>query len=237
MWEASRIIPEPSGAMGLAGLVQYAETHDKEVSGKTLLCICCGANMDFGKLAMISQKSAVGAHRRRYLQFHIGEKRGGLLDLLDRHFGDLTVSEFLYGKTHENEAWPIIALEADPARMAHLDEELSKAGVEFADVTFDADVQYKVINYNPALFKNPLLLLIEFPERKGALRDFMRKVSQVANVCYFNYTWSGEAVGRSLMGFEFESSTAHADFLKLIQDTPVSVFPVDQATTKRILQY
>jgi threonine dehydratase len=237
MWEASRIIPEPSGAMGLAGLIQYAETHATEVSGKTLLCICCGANMDFGKLATISQKSAIGAHRRRYLQFHLQEKRGGLLDLLDKHFGDLTVSEFLYGKTHENAAWPIIALEAEPARMAHLDEELTRAGVEFADVTFDADVQYRVINYNPALFKNPLLLLIEFPERKGALRDFMRKVSQVSNVCYFNYTYSGEAVGRSLMGFEFESQTAHAGFLKLIHDTPVSVFPVDPATTKRILQH
>jgi threonine dehydratase len=237
MWEASRIIPEPSGAMGLAGLIQYAETHVGAVAGKTLLCICCGANMDFSKLATIAQKSAIGAHRRRYLRFHIGEKRGGLLELLDKHFRDLTVSEFLYGKTHDNEAWPIIALEAEPARMEHLDEELTRAGVEFADVTFDADVQYKVINYNPALFKHPLLLLIQFPERKGALRDFMRRVSQVANVCYFNYAYSGEAVGRSLMGFEFETLEARASFLQIVEDTPVSVFPVDPATAKRILEY
>ena len=236
MWEASRVIPEPSGAMGLAGLIQYAEAHGEEVSGKTLLCICCGANMDFGKLATISQKSAIGAHRRRYLRFHIGEKSGGMLDLLDTHFKELTVSEFLYGKTHASEAWPIIALEAEPARMDHLDEELTKAGVEFEDVTFDADVQYKVINYNPALFKNPLLLLMEFPERKGALRDFMRKVSTIANVCYFNYTYSGEAVGRSLMCFEFESPAAHASFLAAVKDTSVSVLPVDPATAKRILQ-
>ena len=64
----------------------------------------------------------------------------------------------------------------------------------------------KIINYNPALFKNPLLLLIQFPERKGALRDFMRKVSGVANVCYFNYTYTGERVGRALVGMEFESA-------------------------------
>ncbi|MES2626561.1 MAG: pyridoxal-phosphate dependent enzyme [Pseudomonadota bacterium] len=237
MWEASRIIPEPSGAMGLAGLVQYAEAHAEQVAGKTLLCICCGANMDFGKLAMLSQKSAIGAHRRRYLRFHIGEKRGGMLELLDNHFKGLTVSEFLYGKTHESEAWPIIALEADPARMEHLDEELTRAGVEFEDVTFDADVQYKVINYNPALFKHPLLLLIQFPERKGALRDFMRKASEVSNVCYFNYTYSGEAVGRSLMGFEFDTAAARDGFLDAVKDTPVNVFPVDPATTKRILEY
>ncbi len=237
MWEARRVIPEPSGAMGLAGLTQYAQTHAKEVSGKTLLCICCGANMDFEKLALISQKSAIGAHRRRYLRFHIGEKRGGMLDLLDKHFKDLSVSEFLYGKIHETEAWPVIALEADPARMEHLDERLTKEGVEFEDVTLNADVRYKVINYNPALFKNPLLLLVQFPERKGALRDFMRKVSGVANVCYFNYAYSGEAIGRSLMGFEFETPEGRDSFLDSVKDTPVTCHPVDEATAKRILQY
>lgn len=237
MWEASRVIPEPSGAMGLAGLIQYAEANPKEVSGKNLLCICCGANMDFGKLALISQKSAIGAHRRRYLRFHIGEKRGGMLELLNTHFKDLGVSEFLYGKIHESEAWPIIALEAEPARMDHLDEELTKAGVEFEDVTLDADIRYKIINYNPALFKNPLLLHIQFPERKGALRDFMGKVSGIANVCYFNYAYSGEAIGRSLMGFEFDTPEGRDGFLDAVKDTPVTCLPVDEATAKRILQY
>lgn len=237
MWEASRVIPEPSGAMGLAGLIQYAEAHEKKVSGKTLLCVCCGANMDFGKLAMISQKSAIGAHRRRYLRFHIGEKPGGMLELLNKHFKDLSVSEFLYGKISDKEAWPIIALEAAPERMDHLDDELKKAGVEFEDVTLDADVRYKIINYNPALFKNPLLLLVQFPERKGALRDFMKRVSGIANVCYFNYAYSGEAIGRSLMGFEFDTPAGRDGFLDAVKDTPVTIFPVDKATAKRILQH
>jgi threonine dehydratase len=65
----------------------------------------------------------------------------------------------------------------------------------------------------------------------------MRKVSKVANVCYFNYTYSGEAVGRSLMGFEFETLAARDNFLETVRDTPVSVFPVDSVTAKRILEY
>lgn len=237
MWEASRVIPEPSGAMGLAGLIQYADDNPDSVKDKTLLCVCCGANMDFGKLASISQKSAIGAHRRRYLRFHLSEKGGSMLDLLDKHFKDISVSEFLYGKIDEENAWPVIALEAEPNKMDALDEKLTKAGVEFEDVTLDADTRYRIINYNPALFKNPLLLHIQFPERKGALRDFMRKVSETANVCYFNYAHSGEAIGRSLMGFEFENETARDGFLETVKDTPVTCHPVDPATAKRILQY
>lgn len=236
MWDAKRVIPEPSGAMGLAGLIQYAQSYPKEVQGKQLLCILCGANMDFGKLSQIAQRSAIGSHRRRYLRFHIGEEKGGMLALLDRHFKDLNVSEFLYGKIHPAEAWPIIALEAAPERMEKLDEELSSAGVRFEDVTLDPDIQYRIINYNPSLFKDPVLMHIQFPERKGALRDFMRRISGVANVCYFNYAYSGEAVGRAIMAFEFDSPIQKEQFYGLIADTIVTCKPVDETAARRILQ-
>lgn len=236
MWDAKRVIPEPSGAMGLAGLTQYANAYPKEVQGKKLLCVLTGANMDFGKLSQIAQRSAIGAQRRRYIRFHIGEEKGGMLALLDKHFKDLSVSEFLYGKIHEAEAWPIIALEAAPETMEHVDERLTKAGVEFEDVTLDPDVRYRIINYNPALFKDPVLMHIHFPERKGALRDFMRQISGVANVCYFNYAYSGEAIGRAIMGFEFDSKDHKDKFYQMINDTVVTCRPVDDSAAKRILQ-
>lgn len=237
MWDAKRVIPEPSGAMGLAGLIQYAETYPKEVQGKKLLCVLTGANMDFNKLGHIAQRSAVGAHRRRYMRFPIDEERGGMLALLDRHFKDISVSEFLYGKIDEKLAWPIIGLEAAPSAMEQLDEHLKKEGVPFEDVTLDPDVRYRIINYNPGLFKDPVLMHIHFPERKGALRDFMRKISGVANVCYFNYAYSGEAIGRAIMGFEFDSPTLKQKFLSMMDDTIVTCRPVDEAAAKRILQH
>lgn len=237
MWDAKRVIPEPSGAMGLAGLTQYAQMYPKEVQGKKLLCILAGANMDFGKLSQIAQRSAIGSHRRRYLRFHIGEEKGGMLALLDKHFKDLNVSEFLYGKIHENEAWPIIALESAPETMEHLDERLKKEGVAFEDVTLDPDVRYRIINYNPAIFKDPVLMHIQFPERKGALRDFMRKISGTANVCYFNYAYSGEAVGRAIMGFEFDSPAQKEAFFGMIDNTVVTCRPVDETAAARILQH
>lgn len=235
MWDAKRVIPEPSGAMGLAGLTQYAAAHPKEVKNKKLLSILCGANMDFSKLGVISQRSAIGAHKRRYLRFHIEEKKGGLLSLLDNHFKEISVSEFLYGKIHETDAWNTMGIDATPEQFKSLEAGLKKAGIGYEDVTLDADIRYKVINYNPALFKNPLFMHIHFPERKGALRDFMRKVSKTANVCYFNYAYSGEAIGRALMGFEFETKADQKKLLSAIKDTPITCKPVEESVAQRIL--
>ncbi len=236
-WETIRVIPEPSGALGLAGLIKFAHDNPQAVKGKKLLAVITGANMDFGKLSLIASQSAIGAHRRRYIRFHLNEERGGLLDLLDHHFKGIGVSEFLYGKVHDSDAWPVIALEAAPEEMEKLDERLSKAGLKFEDVTNDPDTRYRIINYNASLFKHPLMMHVHFPERQGALRDFLRTVSGIANVCYFNYAYSGEAIGRALMGFEFESQSDQEKFLGLIKDSVVDCRPVDEAAAKRILQH
>ena len=235
-WETRRVIPEPSGAMGLAGLIQYANTHP-ETKGKKMLTILCGANMDFGKLATISSQSAVGAHRRRYLRFHLDEKHGSLLNILEQKFPDVNVTEFQYGKTSASNGYPVIAFEASPEKMSHLDEDLKSSGIKYEDVTGDPDVRYRIINYNPALFNLPVLLHVHFPERKGALRDFMRRISSVSNVVYFNYAYSGESIGRALMGFEFANDTDKGKFFDLIKDTPVDCTPVDEATQTRILAF
>jgi threonine dehydratase len=192
--------------------------------------------MDFGKLSQIAQRSAIGSNRRRYLRFHIGEEQGGLLALLDKHFKDVNVSEFLYGKIHDRDAWPVIGLESNPSQVDKLVEQLKSANVSFEDVTLDPDVQYRIINYNPALFKDPVLMHIQFPERRGALRDFMRKISGTANVCYFNYAYSGEAVGRAIMGFEFDNHAHKDQFYSVLNDTPVLCKPIEGAAAARIFQ-
>ncbi|HNQ91667.1 MAG TPA: pyridoxal-phosphate dependent enzyme [Alphaproteobacteria bacterium] len=234
-WDAKRVIPEPAGAMGLAGLVKFASENKDAIRGKKLLCILCGANMDFGKLALISAQSAIGANRRRYLRFHLSEKGGSLLGLLDRIFTDVNVTEFQYGKISDTDGYPIIAFEAMPQKIEELQENLHKEKIEFQDVTEDPDVRYRVINYNPSLFRHPVLLHVHFPERKGALREFMRQVSTIANVCYFNYAYTGETIGRALMGFEFEKPEDHARFYEIISQSPVECRAVPDEVARRML--
>lgn len=235
LWDTRRVIPEPSGAMGLAGLIQFALANPALVKGKKLLAVLCGANMDFGKLALISSQSAVGAHRRKYLRFHLNEERGSLLGLLDHVFSDVNVSEFQYGKISATDGYPVIAFEASPEKMEQLDQELKKKGVPYQDVTGDPDVRYRIINYNASLFKRPVVMHVHFPERRGALREFMRRISGISNLCYFNYAYSGESIGRALMGFEFESDENRTKFFELIKDTPVDCKAVSEDAAQRIL--
>jgi threonine dehydratase len=237
LWESRRVIPEPSGAMGLAGLNQYAETHKEELKGKKVLTILCGANMDFSKLSLIAGKSAIGAHKRRYYRLELPEGKGSLLKTLEAHFADLNVSEFMYGKIHETDAWQTIAIDASKEDFDKLEKSLRDAGIEFADISLDADIRYKIINYNPALFKDPIFMNVRFPERKGALRDFLRAISSVASICYFNYAYSGEAIGRALMGFEFSSPENKKKFQEVIKNTVATCHELDAETTARILKH
>jgi threonine dehydratase len=234
-WESKRVIPEPAGAMGLAGFIKFARANTALISGKKILVILCGANMDFSKLALISSQSAIGAQRRKYLRFHLNEKNGSLLGLLDGIFADVNVTEFQYGKISETDGYPVIAFEAMPDKMAALYAELRKNNIAFEDVTDDPDVRYRVINYNPALFKHPVLLHVHFPERKGALRELMRKVSGFAGLCYFNYAYTGENIGRALMGFELQSEADRAKLDEAIASSPVEGKPVPADAAKRIL--
>lgn len=237
LWDARRVIPEPSGAMGLAGLNQYAQNHETDLKGKKVLTILCGANMDFSKLSLIASKSAVGANRRRYYSVKLPEGKGSLLKILETHFQNLNVSEFLYGKIHESDAWQTIAIDATDKEFKALETNFQNDGITFKDITLSEDIRYKIINYNPSLFRDPVFMNVRFPERKGALRDFLRTISNHASICYFNYAYSGEAIGRALMGFEFENDDQKRLFLSVIEETNTSCQLIDQDTQKRILKH
>lgn len=234
-WEIRRIIPETAGALGLAGLIRFAAENPGALEGKSALTVVSGANVDFGKLPLIVSNSALGGNRRRYYRFHISEKSGSLLSLLESVFPDVNVAEFQYGKTDAENAWPIVGFEAGPERLSQLHDDLGRRGISFEDVTGSPDVRWRVVNYDPSLFRDPLLMRINFPERRGALRDFMRRIKGLANVCYFNYATTGEAIGRALMAFEFESAGAKADFLEAVKSSVVTCEPVDGATARRML--
>jgi threonine dehydratase len=237
LWEAKRLIPEPSGAMGVAGMMQYTKENAAAMKDKKVLCIICGANMDFSKLSTIARKSSASGDVRRYYRIQMPEGKGSLLKILETHFQNFNVAEFLYGKISEDSAWQTIAIDAKTDEFGALEQSLSGCGHKFEDITQDPDIKYRLINYNPATFKSPLFMSVEFPERKGALRDFLRAISNNASICYFNYAYSGEVIGRALMGFEFENTENRQKFLTAIKGTVTKCTPIDSDTEKRILQH
>ncbi|MEM7618098.1 MAG: pyridoxal-phosphate dependent enzyme [Pseudomonadota bacterium] len=237
LWESKRLIPEPSGAMGVAGIMQYAKEHANEMEGKKVLSIICGANMDFSKLSTIARKSSATGDKRRYYRIQMPEGKGSLLRILEAHFQNFNVVEFMYGKIADDDAWQTIAIDARSDEFSKLEASISAGGHNFEEITKDPDIRYRLINYNPATFNDPLFMNVEFPERKGALRDFLRAISNNASICYFNYAYSGEVIGRALMGFEFEDDAHKQKFLSAIKTTHTKCAPIDPDTEKRILQH
>ena len=234
-WETGRFIPEPSGAMGLAGLMKFSRENPKAIREKKLVTPICGANMDFSKLRLISANSGVGAYRQRYLRFTLEERSGSLLDILQQCFKDIDISAFQYGKVAEDIAFPVIGFQSSEEKWKQALKELKKSKVKFEDVTNALDIKFRVINYKTETFKNPVFLNMNFPEREGALRDLLRLTSKVSNVCYFNYFYTGEMFGRALMGFEFDDPKNEKKFFDAIDKMGFRYTRVEDEELERII--
>jgi threonine dehydratase len=213
LWEQLRCIPEPSGAMGVAAVLQ----RRPQLAGQRVLSVLCGANMDFEQLASVARRSAVGAARRRFLQIAIQEVAGAMYGLLEALPNSVNIVDFQYGKTDAAAATPVIGFDVSPHEFSALTRQLENAGFRFHEVTSESDVAFRLIHYEAQLLRNPLFITLEFHERRGALADFLRAVSPHANLCYFNYVYSGERVGRALLGFEFDRPDQHAAFEQVLR--------------------
>ncbi len=216
LWDTHRQVPEPAGAMGLAGWLLEKET----ISGKRALAIVCGSNMDFGQLSYIVRHAGIGSANRRYYRFSIPERKGALLDLLETFLDSVNIIEFQHGMSNLEEAWPILGIDAMPETFSALEDQLRKLGIRFEDATGDEDVEFRIIRYNSELIRYPCFIKIEFPERAGALREFLVSHCQQASIVYFNYSYTGERVGRALIGFDFDSVSGREEFRKGIFERP-----------------
>lgn len=214
LWESARVIAEPSGAIGVAGLMKRPEFADRR-----RVAILSGANMDFVRLAWVARHAGIGLAERRYFQFEIDEQSGSLVDLLETVLEGVNIIDFQYGKVDEARAWPVIGFEASPEQLALLDRRLADAGIAHKDVTTREDVDFRIIHYRSRLFKDPHFAIIEFPERAGALHEFMRAAGERASICYFNYTTTGEQIGRAMMGFEFSDGKARESFIDFLDES------------------
>ncbi len=231
LWETSRCLAEPSGAMGVAALLKDAE----RARGKRVLTVLCGANLDFGQLSWIVRHAGIGSRRRRYYRFEVEERPGALMKLLDTLMSELNIIEFQYGKIHEERAWYVVGLEASPPEFGLLEKKAAEFGYDIEDVTSQEDVEFRIIHYRSELFNLPFFIRLEFPERPGALRDFLIAMKSKANICYFNYIYTGERVGRALLGFEFEDQNQREEFIELLEKQSYNFFEVSEKALGRIL--
>ena len=237
LWEGLRCVAEPAGAMGLAAVMKQREALD----GKRVLVILCGANIDFLQLGVIAQSLDSAGTASRILRVRIPEHPGTMVRLLDSAFDGLNITDFQYGKTDAEDAWPVFTLGADdPARLDELPARLAAGGYDWEELTDAPDIRFRAIPLRGDLLRHPAFLRLDFYERPGALHDFLaRRVTGRTNLCYFNYRQSGERIGRALIGLDFPSPEERDALLATIPASHGEGYracePLDAAAQRRLL--
>lgn len=216
LWERHRLIPEPAGAMGLAAWMKERAS----CRGLRTLTIVCGGNMDFGQLAWIVRHAGIGSARRKFYRFFIPERPGSLLALLESFPAEVNIVEFQHGIVLGQQAAPVIGMDAMPEQLVLLERDLARLGLRFEDATGQEDVEFRIIHYDSRLLARPVFIRIEFPERAGALKEFLGGYCRDASIVYFNYSYTGERVGRALIGFDFASDPLREAFREAVLRRP-----------------
>lgn len=206
LWNSIRVITEPSGAMGLAALLQDWQKGNIR-PGEKCLVVLSGANMDFTQMGVVASRAGVHQTDRqeKFLQIPMETKRGQILKYLESIPAGVQLTDVQYGRLSGDIQLPVFGVLATDEQFAEIDRALAEKGLKARDVSNADDVRFRMISYDRERLSHPVFFVIEFPERPGAFSEFMRVVGEYAHLCYFNYRYSGEQVGRALVGLEFET--------------------------------
>lgn len=201
VFEDTRSILEPAGALAIAGAKTYVERE--KIQGQTLIAVACGANMNFDRLRFVAERAELGERREAIFAVAIPEQRGSLRKFCEC-MGYRNLTEFNYRIADKKEAHIFVGVQiqnrADAAKMV---ENFEACGFKTIDLTDDEltklHLRHMVGGHSP-LAHNELLYRFEFPERPGALMKFVSSMSPDWNISLFHYRNNGADYGRIVVG-------------------------------------
>jgi threonine dehydratase len=203
VFEDTRSILEPAGALAIAGAKAWAHKHD--VKGKTLVAVASGANMNFDRLRFVAERAEVGEHREAVLAVTLPEKPGSYKKFVAL-IGSCSITEFNYRFHDAGEAHVFVGVQvANRGEADKLVLQLEKNGYPTLDLSNDEMAKLHIrhmVGGHAAQVKNELIYRFEFPERPGALMHFLDKMSAGWNISLFHYRNHGADTGRVLVGME-----------------------------------
>jgi len=214
IFEDTRTIVEPAGALSVAGIKKYFEENPDSKLGtdKTpIIGITCGANMNFERLRHISERAAIGKGKEALLSVKIPEKPGSFLEFT-KTLGPRAITEFNYRASNNENATIFVGIEDDGTQDTRqgLISELQNSSYKVTDLT-DNELAKLHMRYLAAgsgdIHSNERLYRFQFPERKGALRDFLEHIGYKWNITLFHYRNHGSDWGRVLVGIQVPRET------------------------------
>jgi len=208
IFDNTRSIAEPAGALGIAGLKKYVERES--LSGSCLVAIDSGANINFDRLRHVSERAEVGERREALIAVTVPERPGSFLEFC-RLLGKRSVTEFNYRYADSTIAHVFAGIELGQgeAEKDAIIRQLRDRKYEVVDMTDNEmaklHVRYMVGGHAPGL-ENEILFRFEFPERPGALMQFLSGIGRRWNISLFHYRNHGAAYGRVLVGIQVAPS-------------------------------
>lgn len=212
IYQDTRAIAEPAGALSLAGMKRYAQTLDRS-EPQQWAAILSGANINFHSLRYISERCELGEGKEAVLAVTIPERKGAFLEFC-RLLGKRAITEFNYRLSGRDQANVFVGLRlSDPSELVGLSEQLNRADYRHQDLSDDETaklhVRYMVGGVPPQQLQERLFHL-HFPEHPGALEHFLAKLGDRWNISLFHYRNHGAASGRVLLGMELDDNQFEA---------------------------
>ncbi len=208
IFDDTRSIAEPAGALAVAGVKKYIAREG--VSGQTLVVINSGANINFDRLRHVSERAELGERREALIAVTIPEKPGSFLRFC-RVIGKRGITEFNYRYAEEGQAHIFVGvnLSGGENEKEQLIELLRSKNYPVLDMT-DNEMAKLHIRYmvggRARHVENEMLYRFEFPERPGALVEFLATIGSSWNISMFHYRNHGAAYGRVLTGIQVPKS-------------------------------
>ena len=207
VFEDTRVVLEPAGALAIAGAKAWVEKRGAK--GRNLVAIASGANTNFDRLRFVAEQAEMGEHREAILAVTIPERPGSFKRFCAT-LGARNITEFNYRYSDPSVAHLFVGIEvADRAEIVHLLAELKRRRIEASDLSDNEmaklHVRHLVGGHAPTA-KNEILYRFEFPERPGALMKFLDSMSRGWNISLFHYRNHGADYGRVLAGIQVPPS-------------------------------
>jgi threonine dehydratase len=219
IYEDTRSISEPAGALGVAGMKRYVEREG--ISEKTLVAVDCGANVNFDRLRHIAERAEIGEHREAIFAVTIPERPGSFREFC-HVIGHRSITEFNYRYADDTEAHIFVGVElrAGEADKNTLIRQLREKGYPLVDLSDNEmakmHVRYMVGGRSKRTM-NEVLYRFDFPERPGALLRFLTRMGEHWNISLFHYRNHGADYGRVLVGMQVPESE-RAEFRSFLEN-------------------
>ncbi len=208
IFDDTRAIAEPAGAIGVAGLKKYVEQTG--VSGRNLLTVVSGANMNFDRLRYISERTEIGEKREAILAVTLPEKPGSYKSFIQAlHKRNITEFNYRYSNGYDAQVFVGVQIAAGGEGRSKIIEELQSQGYAVVDLTDNEIAKLHIrhmVGGRAEGVNNEKVYRFEFPERPGALMKFLTSLGSKWNISMFHYRNHGAAYSRVLMGVQVETS-------------------------------